>query len=315
MTGATRPFRFAVQGGPFDDPATLADYARHVESLGYDELYSWDHICSAAGALYDAKIDPFVPLVVAAAATQRLRVGPLVLNNEFHQPALLARTAATVDLMTGGRLVLGLGTGYAEHEHTSIGSPIRPVGPRVTRFGDSLSILRALLDTGAAHIDGEHESVQIDALGVRPAQERVPFLIGGHGRRVVGLAGRYADIFQFTGLTHAEDGTPSGGGFALEQVIERARWLSESAGDRDDDIERSALIQFTAVGPDAPAASELAERFKLREDVVEHTPFALFGSLEQVVDKIERLRERLGITHFVIRDLDGFAPVVEALTT
>lgn len=313
-TSITRPFRFAVQGGPFTDPTALAEHARLVESLGYDELYSADHIGRAEGSSDAAKIDPFVPLVVAACATDRLRVGPLVLNNEFHHPALLARTAATVDVMTDGRLVLGLGTGYSADEHDSIGSPIRPVGPRVTRFGESLTILRSLLDTGAAQVDGEHESVHIDELGIRPAQQRVPFLIGGHGRRVVGLGGRHADIFQFTGLTHDEDGAPSGGGFALDQISERARWLSESAGDRDGEIERSALVQFTSVGPDAPPASELAERFNLPEEVVEQTPFALFGSLEQVVDKIERLREHVGISHFVIRDPEGFAPVVDALT-
>ena len=309
----TRSFRFGVQGGPFGDPVALAGFARHVESLGYDELYSYDHIGWATGSSEGDKIDPFVPLIVAAGATERLRVGPLVLNNEFHHPALLARTAATVDLMTGGRLVLGLGTGYSEDEHNSIGSPIRPVGPRVTRFGESLAVLRSLLDTGAVDHDGEHESIHIDDLGVRPTQERVPFLIGGHGRRVVSLGARFADIFQFTGLTHASDGTPSGGGFALDHVIERSRWLSDAAGDRDPDIERSALVQFTSVGPEAPTASDLAERFKHSAEVVEHTPFVLFGSLEQVVDKIERLRQQLGITHFVIRDPEGFAPVVEAL--
>lgn len=310
----TRPFRFAVQGGPLDDVGALRDHARHVESLGYDDLYSYDHIGWAAGSSDGAKIDPFVPLVVAANATERLRVGPLVLNNEFHQPALLARTAATVDRMTGGRLVLGLGTGYAADEHDAIGSPIRSPGPRVTRFGESLEILRALLDTGSAQLDGEHEQVDVGDLGVRPLQERVPFLIGGHGRRVVGLAGRYADIFQFTGLTHGERGAPSGGGFALDDVIERSMWLEEAAGDRSDEIERSALVQFTHVGDDAPTADDLAERFEMPADVVEDTPFALFGSLDQVIDKIGRQRESLGITHYVVRDPEGFAPVVEALT-
>lgn len=310
----TRTFRFGVQGGPFDDADALAAHARHVESLGYDELFSYDHISQAAGSSGGDKIDPFVPLVVAARATERLRVGPLVLNNEFHHPALLARTAATVDRMSGGRLVLGLGTGYAEDEHDAIGSPIRPPGPRVTRFGESLAILRSLLDTGAAHIDGEHEHVHIDDVGIRPLQERVPILIGGHGRRVVGLAGRFADIFQFTGLTHDERGAPSGGGFALPDVLERSCWLEEAAGDRHGDIERSALVQFTHVGDGAPSADDLSGRFKLPADVVEHTPFALFGSVEQIVDKIERQREQLGITHYVIRDPDGFAPVVDALT-
>lgn len=304
LGGPTRPFRFAVQGGPFDDPVALGEHARRVEALGYDELYSYDHI----GA-----VDPFAPLVVAALATERLRVGPLVLNNEFHQPVLLARTAATVDRLTHGRLVLGLGTGYDEAEHQAIGQPIRPPGPRVERLGESLTILRSLLDAGSADHDGNHESVHLADLGVQPSQTRVPFLIGGHGRRVVALAGRYADIFQFTGLVHGDGGKPSGAGFALADILERARWLTSAAGDRDADIERSALVQFTHVGRDAPTASDLSARFGLDEEVYEHTPFALSGSLEHVVDRIERLRELAGISHWVVRDPDGFAPVVDAL--
>ncbi len=310
----TRPYRFAVQGGPLADLEALPDFARHVESLGYEELYSYDHIGGAAGSSGGDKIDPFVPLVVAATATERLRVGPLVLNNEFHQPVLLARTAATVDRMTAGRLVIGLGTGYAEDEHDAMGSPIRPPGPRVTRFGECVEVLRALLDTGAAALQGDHVHVDVADLGIRPTQEHVPILIGGHGRRVVGVAGRRADIFQFTGLVHGERGAPSGAGFGLDDVRLRSQWLEEAAGDRHDDIERSALVQYTHVGDDAPSADDLSGRFGLPADVVADTPFALFGSLEQVVDKIERLRSSLGITHYVVRDPDGFVPVVAALT-
>lgn len=309
----TRPFRFAVQSGPLADPDALAAYALRVEGLGYEELYSYDHVGWAAGSGDGDKVDPFAPLVVAALATERLRVGPLVLNNEFHRPALLARTAATVDRMTSGRLVLGIGTGYAADEHEAIGSPIRPPGPRVSRLGESLEILRSLLDTGAADLDGEHERVHVDQLGIRPRQARVPFLIGGHGRRVVALGGRFADIFQFTGLTLGERGAPSGGGFALEQVIRRNRWLAEAAGERSTEIERSVLVQYTHVGGDAPMAAELADRFELDEDVVATTPFALFGSVDEVVDRIERQRESLGVSHYVVRDPDGFAPIVDAL--
>src|SRR3954453_10569553 len=107
-----RPFRFALQGRDFADRDDLIAMAREAESLGYEELYSYDHI----GA-----VDPFVPLVLAAEATTRLRVGPLVLNNEFHHPALLARTAATVDRLTGGGLGRGLGTGYGRGEPAEIG--------------------------------------------------------------------------------------------------------------------------------------------------------------------------------------------------
>jgi probable F420-dependent oxidoreductase len=298
-----RRFRFAVQGGPFDDPAALAEYARHVESLGYDELYSFDHV----GA-----VDPFVPLVVAATATERLRVGPLVINNELHNPVLLARTAASVDALSDGRLVLGVGAGYDEAEHESIGSPIRPPAPRVERLGESLAVVRSLLDTGAAQLDGTHVSVSVSDLGVRPANRRLPMLIGGHGERMVRLAGRFADIFQFTGLVHGEGGVPSGAGFAVEHLDERARWLTDAAGDRNAEIERSALVQVVSVDGSGPGIEETAARIG-SGDVVAQTPFVLIGSVAQLVDKLHGLRDRLGISHYVIRDADAFAPVADAL--
>jgi probable F420-dependent oxidoreductase len=308
--GMPRPFRFTVQGGVHPegpaalllDPELLAAHARTIESMGYQEFWSSDHF---------GKPDPFVPLVVAATATTTLRVGPLVLNNEFHHPAMLARTVATVDRLTGGRLILGLGTGYDESEHAAIGAPIRPPGPRVARFAESLAVLRTLLDTGAVDHDGEHHHLHVDDLGVRPTQAKVPFLIGGHGPRVVALAGRYADIFQFTGLTHGPGGQPTGD-FGLDGLDLRARWLAEAAGDRD--IERSALVQFVGIGAGAPTAEDLAARFEVDVEAIRDTPFALFGSVEQVVDRVERLRERLGISHYVIRDPENFAPVADALS-
>ena len=302
MTASPPPFRFAIQGGPFGDPAALAEHARRVEALGYDELYSADHI---------GGVDPFAPLLAAALATDRLRVGPLVINNELHHPVLLARTAATIDRLTGGRLVLGMGTGYQQSEHDAIGSPIRPPGPRVDRFAESLAILRSLFDSGSAGHAGEHLDVHLDDLGVRPVQDRLPVLIGGHGRRVVGVAGRFADIYQFTGLTHAADGTVAPGGFGMDDLRRRAAWLSDAAAGRR--IERSALVQFTAVADRAPSPDDLADRFGLAADTLAESPFVLTGPVEQIVDQLERTREELGISHIVVRDPDGFAPVVDRL--
>jgi probable F420-dependent oxidoreductase len=301
---APRPFRFSVQLREWADPGRLAEAARHVESLGYDEIFAFDHI----GA-----VDPFAPLVVAAAATERLKVGPLVLNNELHHPALLARTAATVDRLTGGRLVLGWGTGYAADEHAAIGLELRPPGPRVTRFGECVQIVRDLLDTGASHRSGEHHTVAVDDLGIRPVQERVPILIGGFGRRVIGIAARYADIVQFTGLSDRPDGTMMVSGFALDAVADRARWLAEAAGARDAEIERSALVQLVHVGDGAPSRAEIAERFDVEEATVVDSPFVLAGSVAQLIDQLERVRERTGISHYTIRDADAFAPVRDAL--
>ena len=301
----TRPFRFALQAMDLADHDRIVATAQRAEALGYDELWSYDHV---------GTVDPFVPLVVAAEATTTLRVGPLVINNELHHPVLLARTAATVDRLSGGRLVLGMGTGYMQSEHDATGIELRPPGRRVDRLEESLGALRDLLDTGACTLDGEHHRLAVGRLGVTPVQARVPILLGGHGRRVVGLGGRYADVFQFTGLTHGEGGQPQPGGFAVEDVAERARWLEEAAGDRSADIERSLLIQVLHVGDDAPAfLAETAGQFGVDADFLEQTPFALAGSVEQIVDKLARLRDRLGTSHVVVRDAEAFAPVVAAL--
>jgi probable F420-dependent oxidoreductase len=243
-----------------------------------------------------------------------MRVGPLVLNNELHHPVLLARTAATVDAMTGGRLVLGLGTGYAQDEHDAMGMPLNPPGARVRRFAESLAVVRALLDDDAVTFEGEFHHVAVRSLGVRPAQAHVPFLIGGHGRRVVAVAARHADIFQFTGLTHGAGGAPQPAGFGVADLLLRAGWFAEAAGPRDAEVERSALVQVLHVGAGADdEVAGLVERFGAAEEVLAETPFVLVGSVEQIVDKLERRRADLGISHYVVRDAEQFAPVVAAL--
>ena len=312
MERPARPFRFGIQMmGPLENPSTVRELAGKVEDLGYAELFSYDHI--ARGERTNP--DPFLPLLVAAEATSTLRFGPLVLNNELHNPALLARTAASFDLLTDGRLILGMGTGYARDEHEAIDVPLRPPGARVTRFEESLVALRSLLDTGAVTCDGEHITLSIDELGARPAQARIPLLVGGHGRRVVSIAGRSADIFQFTGLTHdPATGQPSAGGFARRDVATRLDWLREAAGDRLADIELSALVQQTKVGTGAEELRrEMATRLDARTELVDETPFAFIGSVDQVIEKLQGLREDLGIHHLVSRDPDDFAPIVDAL--
>lgn len=320
MSEQQRPFRFAIQTGPFARPAELRRFAAKLEDLGYAELYSYDHVCGGSGRGGDSapsndQVDPFLPLVVAAEATTTLRFGPLVLNNEFHNPVLLARTAATFDAVTDGRLILGLGTGYQQSEHDASGIPLRPPGRRVTRLGESLTVLRQLLDTGSAHLDGQEVTVAVDHLGIAPAQDRVPILVGGHGRRVVSLAAEHADIFQFTGLTHdPTTGAPSAGGFDRAAIVDRHRWLVESAGQRLDDLEISTLVQMTKVGDDGDLARDGAsERTGLPTATIDATPFFLFGSTQQVVEKLLDLRESFGIHHIVSRDPDDMAPVVDAL--
>jgi probable F420-dependent oxidoreductase len=299
-----RRFRFAIQSLELGDPQAVTSAARQAEDLGYEEFYSFDHL----GA-----VDPFIPLVVAAEATTRLRVGPLVLNNEFHHPALLARTAATFDRMTGGRLVLGIGTGYARSEHDAMGLEFHRPEARVARLEESLVALRSLLDTGSADMTGPHHRLSVTDLGVRPAQDHVPLLVGGNGHGVIRVAGKLADIFQFTGLTFTPDGTPLLGGFGLDQMAIRAAWLNDATDARP--VERSILIQQVVIGDDTDkAVDQASRRLDLPRETVELTPFLLFGSVAQVIDRLEGLRAEFGISHFVVREAVAFAPVVAVLS-
>ncbi len=299
-----RPFRFAVQAMDLTSRDAVVSAARQAEDLGYEELYSYDHL----GA-----VDPFVPLVIAAEASSSLRVGPLVLNNELHHPALLARTAATVDRMTGGRLVLGVGTGYAQSEHDALSIELRPPARRVDRLEESLAALRSLLDSGSVEMDGRHHRLDVADLGVRPVQAHVPLLVGGNGPRVIRTAGRWADIFQFTGVTFGPGG-PEVSGFAFDEVVRRAARLTAAAGERDGAIERSILVQRAVVrdGVD-DVVDEAGARIGLPEEVVRSTPFLLFGSTSEIVDRLEHLRDATGISHVVVREAADFAPVVAEL--
>ena len=118
-------------------------------------------------------VDPFTPLVSAADVTTTLRVGQLVINNALHHPVLLARQAATVDLLTDGRLELGLGTGWAQAEHDASGIPLPPPPERVDQFEEALEIITSLLETGAARSDGAYR-VAVDDLGVACVQNAAP---------------------------------------------------------------------------------------------------------------------------------------------
>lgn len=304
-----RPFQFSIQSGPFTDPHELRRFAVKVEDLGYSELWSYDHI----GA-----VDPFLPLMVAAEATTTLRFGPLVINNEFHNPVLLARTAASFDRLSGGRLILAMGTGYAQDEHDAADIELRPPGRRVTRLAESLSALRTLLDDGQAAVAGRELTVDVDDLGVRPSQDRVPLWVGGSGQRVVSLAGQLADGLQLTGMSHdpaTGDLRPTA--FGHDAVAQRISWLNTAAGERSDEIDISALVQATTVTEDAKAlataSADVGTRMSCPQDVIQETPFVHIGTRQQIVEKLHRLREQFGIHHYTCRDADDFAPIVDQL--
>ena len=192
-----RPFRFGVSMWGAGSRDEWRDKARRAEAAGFDTMLVADH-------LTDGMFPPLTALVAAAEATDRLRLGTLVVNNDFRHPVVLAREAATVDLLTGGRLELGLGAGHMRHEYDEAGLRFDPPAVRVARMAESAAIIRQLLAGDEVTVVGEHYQVHGHRCFPQPLQRPVPLLIGGNGRRVLETAGRLADIVGFTGFSQVE---------------------------------------------------------------------------------------------------------------
>jgi probable F420-dependent oxidoreductase len=311
MASAVRPFRFGVNARTAASAAAWAETARRVEALGYSTLTVPDH--------FGEMFSPMPAIVAAAAATTRLRVGTFVLNNDFRHPVLLAREAAVVDVLTEGRLQLGLGAGYMKAEYEQAGLPFDRGGVRVARLGEAVTIVKGLLRGETVTFEGHHYHVTRHAIHPRPHQQpQPPLLIGGNGRHILTLAAVEADIVALSGMTLSRGGTGRDfAGFTAAGTDERLRWIREVAADRLERLELNALLQRVIVTDDrAKAADDLARQWPpLTPADVLDSPFVLLGTLEEMAEALRRRRERWGISYYVVMEpaLETFAPVVARL--
>jgi probable F420-dependent oxidoreductase len=306
-----KPFRFGVNLRTAESRAQWADKARRVEDLGFSTVLVPDHLAEL--------FPPLLSLVTAAEATTTLRVGTFVLNNDFRHPVLLAREAATLDLLSDGRLELGIGAGHMRSEYQEAGLPFDPASVRIERLGESVRILKSLLTGETTSCDGRHYQVKEHRAYPLPLQKpRPPILIGGNGSKILALAAQEADIVGLTGL-----GFPKGAtvidisGFKPERVDERLTWVKSQAGARFDQIELNTLVQRVIPSDDRhQIAAELAAQWPaLSVDDVLQTPYLLIGTVDQMVDDVRERRERWGISYIVTHEpfLDALAPVVARL--
>jgi probable F420-dependent oxidoreductase len=307
-----KPFRFGVTARTTGSGADWIGLARWVEALGYATLNLPDHLTD--------RFAPLPALASAAAATTRLRVGTLVLNNDFRHPVLVAREAATLDLLSEGRFELGLGAGYMKSEYDEAGLRFERGGGRVERLAESVVIVKRLFEEEPVTFNGRHYQVTDHALFPRPRQRpRPPVLIGGNGPRLLTLAATEADIVGLTGITFDRGG---GGrefsGFRPAGVDERVELVRKTAGPRFDQLELSALVQRVILTEDRRgAAAELAARWApLAVDDILGSPFTLLGTIDEVVAQLVARRLRWGLSYYVVFDdvVEAFAPVVARLT-
>jgi probable F420-dependent oxidoreductase len=278
-----KKFRFGVSArGRGDTLEGLKDFARKAEDLGYDVLMLPDHLNEQLSAMY--------PLVAAAQHTTRLRFTTLTLANDFRHPVMTAKEAATVDVLTGGRFELGIGTGSADNDNRMAGLPVDPPGVRVERITETVRIVKAFLAGEKVTFAGKH--YQVDGLPgyPRPVQAHLPLLLGASGPRMLRLAAREADIIGIMG--------GRGGSMAEKRDV-----IREAAGARWDQIELNTLGMRVQVDgqPNLPASMP---------------PMAGYvGSRDEVVEQLLKQREESDVSYISIVGgaLEAFAPVVAKL--
>jgi probable F420-dependent oxidoreductase len=307
-----RPFRFGVSVWHARSRAEFAEKARKIEALGYDTLTLPDHLTD--------RIAPMPALVSAADATKTLRVGTNVLNNDLRHPVLVAREAAAVDLLTDGRLQLGLGAGSIRSEYDQIGLGFDKGGTRVERLAEAVKIIKGLLKGEQVTFAGRHYRVTGHAIAPLPEQRpHPPILIGGNGPHLLALAAREADIVGLSGITFRGGGAvpPDLSGWRVSSVDERVRIVREAAGkERYERLVLNALVQRVVVTDDRRgAAAELTSRTQLTPDEILQSPYVLIGSIDQMVADLLARRERWDISYYVVHEpyIDDFARVVARL--
>ena len=306
-----KPFRFGINARTIGTAAEWTARARRLEDQGYATLNLPDHLA--------AMLAPLPALATAAAATRRLRVGTMVLNNDFRHPVVLAREAATLDLLSDGRLELGLGAGHMKVEYDEVGLAFDRGRVRVERLAEAVLIVKRLFTGEPVTYEGRHYHVTGHTIHPRPVQQpRPPILIGGNGPRLLGLAAAEADIVGFSGITFADGGVaPDFSGFRAAGVDTRVRLVRDVAGPRFDQLELSALLQRVIVTNDPRAAAdELTQRWTaLTADDVLASPFVLIGSVDEMVAQLQARRLRWGISYYVTQEAyaEALAPAVARL--
>ena len=272
--------------------------ARRVESLGFATLVMPD------GLKYS--LAPLPALAAAATATRTLRVGTYVIANDYRNPVLLAKEAATIDLLSGGRFELGIGAGRpsAEEDNRMLGVPFESGGVRLARLAESLLILKALLAGQTASAPGPHYAVANAEISPLPVQQpRPPILVAASGKQMLALAAREADIIAL--------GVPPDASEA--SVAEKIGWIRDAAGERFDRLELN--LNLMAVGQQVPRYVSMQLGLTAESLAQSGSVSALMGSTDAMCDTLLRRRETLGISYVMVSDelMEAFAPVVERL--
>lgn len=306
-----RRFRFGVQLSTAPSAADWADLARRVEDLGYSTLFLPDH--------FEDQLAPVPAMMAAADATTDLRVGCLVFDNDYKHPVVLAKEVATVDVLSGGRVELGLGAGWMRTDYEASGITYDPAGVRVDRMAEGLAVIKGLFADGPVTFEGEHYSITaLEGLPKPVQRPGPPVLIGGGRPRVLRIAAQEADIVGINPSLHAGHIGPEAAADSSAAATDRKlEWVRDAAGDRFDDLELNMLVVAAVHTDDRAGTLEgLAALFGVDAAEAADIPHVWVGDTAQICDDVQARRERWGVSYYVVQGIEAaeqMAPVVAEL--
>jgi probable F420-dependent oxidoreductase len=311
---ADHRFRFAAQlsKGPEGTGRSWTEQARRVEDLGYSALLMPDH--------FGDQLAPVPALAAVAAATTTLRLGALLFGNDYRHPFVLAKEAATLDLLSEGRFEFSLGAGWMKVDYEQAGFTYDTPRVRVERFEEAVRVVQGLLRTdGPFSYAGDYYQVHEHSLLPRPVQQPgPPLIIGGGGKRVLSFAAQHADIVSINAnLRDGIGGPETAPNMSPERTREKVAWVKEAAGDRFDSLELNALIGFVMITDDASGITDaMAPAFGIEPADALHVPGILLGTLDEMVEELQWRREEYGITYWSIESdsWEALGPVVSKLS-
>ena len=318
-----RPFKFGIQSYVAESGADWRDQVRAAEDLGYSVFTVADHYIGPGPAL-DRAAHPIqniaaVPaMAVAAAITDTIMIGCKVFCVDYHHPVVLAKELATIDMMSEGRLEVGLGAGWVAAEYEAMGITLDRPGIRIERLEAVADLVRRFLAGESLDIRSEYVTAfDFDANPVSPQPGGPKLMIGGGAPRILGMAGRIADIISIN--LNNKAGTLKGPGVVnatAEATLEKVGWIRDGAGDRFDDIELEIPAYFTKVTDKAEETIQsMASMFGMDPEVFRHHPHALIGSVDHIAETVQARREQYGISYISVGGKAAdFAPVVERLS-
>jgi probable F420-dependent oxidoreductase len=307
-----RKFRFGVQTGGATSAREWQEKVSKIEALGYSTMFMPDHFI-------DTPFAPMVGIAMAAEATESLRVGTLVLGNDYKHPAVVAKEFATLDVLSDGRVEAGIGAGWMRVDYEALGFRYDSHGTRIERLEEAIAIFKGAWGPAPFSLNGRHYRItDYDGIPKPVQQPRPPILVGGGGPKVLRLAGREADIVGINpNLRAGEINRDAAQDTLASRTKQKIEWVREGAGDRFDDLELQIRYFVAVITDDRHGLAEaMAPAVGMEPHEALESGVAVVGTVDECCDILVRRREEWGVSYIVLGDdqFEAFAPVVDRLT-